>query len=154
MGCGCRGRELAAALVADGLHARGTTRNEASLEAIEATGAEAALVDPDRLSTILPQLEDVAVVCWLMGTAVGEPEAVAAIHGPRLESLLQKLVDTQVRGFVYEAAGTVHPAALERGVEAVRAAERRRIPVELLEHDPADHQGWLGAARAAVGRLL
>jgi 3-hydroxyisobutyrate dehydrogenase-like beta-hydroxyacid dehydrogenase len=63
VGCGCRGRELAAALVADGVAVRGTTRDEASLETIEATGAQAALADPDRLSTILPQLEDVAIVC-------------------------------------------------------------------------------------------
>ncbi len=135
VGCGCRGRDLAAALVADGFAVRGTTRDEASLAAIEATGAQAALADPQRLSTILPQLEDVAVVCWLI-----------AIPGPRLASLLEKLVDTPVRGFVYETTGTVP--------EAVRAAERRRIPVELLEHDPADHDGWLAAALAAVRRLL
>jgi hypothetical protein len=154
VGCGCRGRELAAVLAAEGLPVRGTTRDEASLEAIEATGAQAALADPDRLATILPQLENVAVICWLMGTAVAEPEVVAAIHGPRLASLLQKLVDSQVRGFVYEAAGTVQPVWLQQGIEAVRAAERRRIPVELLEHDPADHEGWLRAAVAAVRRLL
>jgi hypothetical protein len=72
-----------------------------------------------------------------MATAAGEP---------RLGSLLEKLVDTPVRGFVYESAGAVP--------QAVRAAERRRIPVELLEHDPADHAGWLAAAGEAVRRLL
>jgi nucleoside-diphosphate-sugar epimerase len=135
VGCGCRGRELAAALVADGVAVRGTTRDQANFAAIEATGAEATLADPDRLSTLLPSLEDVAVVCWLIATG-----------DPRLASLLEKLVDTPVRGFVYEVTGTVPPA--------VREAARRRIPIELLEHDPADHDSWLAAALAAVRRLL
>jgi hypothetical protein len=123
--------------VADGYAVRGTTRNESTLDAIEAAGAEAVLADPDRLSTVLPQIEGVAVVCWLMGAAADEP---------RLGSFLGKLVDTQVRGFVYEVRDAVP--------QAVRAAERLRIPVELLEHDPGDHEGWLPAARAAVNRLL
>ena len=38
-----------------------------------------------------------------MGTASGIPESLAALHGPRLQTLLEKLVDTPVRGVVYEA---------------------------------------------------
>ena len=49
-------------------------------------------------------LDGVAVVCWLMGSARGDADELAALHGTRLESLLGKLVDTHVRGFVYEAA--------------------------------------------------
>jgi hypothetical protein len=50
-----------------------------------------------------------------MGSAMGGPETVGALHGPRLERVLEKLVDTPVRGFVYEAAGSVPPEHLERG---------------------------------------
>jgi TrkA family protein len=155
VGCGCRGRELAAGLLADGHAVRGTTRDQASLEEIEASGAQAVTADPDRLSTLLPQFGDVSAICWLMGTAVGEPEAIEALHGARLETLLSKLVDTPVRGLVYEAAGSVRPAWLRRSAEIVSAAgETHHIPVQVVDEDPAAHERWLAAMRAAVGRLL
>jgi hypothetical protein len=155
VGCGCRGRALAGALVADGHAVRGTTRAAAAIEAIEATGAEGVVADPDRLSTLLPRLERVSAVCWLMGSATGEPEAIAAIHGPRLEALLERIVDTPVRGLVYERAGRVRPRCLERGATLVRAAaEAYPMPVEVVKHDPEDRAGWLEAMRAAVGRVL
>jgi nucleoside-diphosphate-sugar epimerase len=155
VGCGCRGQELAAALIAAGHAVRGTTRAESRLEAIEATGAEAALADPDRLSTLVPQLGGVSALCWLMGTAVAEPEVIAAIHGPRLESLLSSLVDTPVRGVVYEASGSVQSKWLAQGAGiARRAAATHMMPVELIEQDPADHPAWLAAALASVERVL
>ena len=102
--CGCRGRALGAALIADGLLARGTTRREAGVEAIEACGIEPAVADPDAVATLLDAIEGVSVVYWLLGSVGGE--AGAALNGPRLERLLEELVDTPVRAFVYEAAGT------------------------------------------------
>jgi uncharacterized protein YbjT (DUF2867 family) len=155
VGCGCRGRELAATLIADGHAVRGTTRNPDALEEIEAAGADGALADPDRLRTLLPALEGVSAVCWLMGTAAGQPEAIAAVNGPRLESLLERLVDTPVRGVVFEAAGTAPAEELARGAAVVReAGERWRIPVEVVEQDPRQHAAWLAATTSAVRRLL
>jgi nucleoside-diphosphate-sugar epimerase len=153
VGCGCRGRALAGALRADGHAVRGTTRSEAGLAAIEEAGAEAVVADPDRLGTLTVQLGDVTAVCWLLGSASG-PNA-ADLHGPRLETLLERLVDTPVRGFVYEAAGSVDGSALAGGAAAVRAAaERWRIPSEVVEADPANEAGWLGAMTTAIARLL
>jgi hypothetical protein len=69
--------------------------------------------------------------------------------------LCEKLVDTPVRGLVYEAAGSVGEAALERGLEVARDAhERWMIPLEELTAPPDDREAWLAAARAAVTRLL
>jgi nucleoside-diphosphate-sugar epimerase len=151
VGCGCRGRLLAAALRADGHVVRGTTRSADGLAAIDAAGVEGVVADPDRLGTIMGQLAGVTVVCWLMGSVTGAPE----LHGPRLETLLERLVDTPVRGIVYEAAGSVEPALLAAGAAAVRAAaERWRMPAEVVEADPAEHEVWLAAMRRAVGRLL
>jgi hypothetical protein len=60
-----------------------------------------------------------------------------------LDRLLERLVETPVRGFVYEAAGTVNPALLERGREAVTAAgDTWRIPVASILVDPGDHVIW------------
>jgi nucleoside-diphosphate-sugar epimerase len=150
MGCGCRGRDLASALAGAGHAVRGTTRDPARLAEIEAAGAEAVIADPDRLGTVMPQLPGVSTVCWLMGNV-----GVEALHGPRLRTLLERLVDTPVRGFVHEAAGSAAPALLAEGSAAARAAgETWRMPVEVVEADPADRERWLAAMVAAVNRLL
>ena len=112
------------------------------------------VADPDRVSSILDQVGDVALVFWLLGSARGEPEAIAAIHGPRLERMMEKLVDTPVRGFVYEGAGRVERRHLRRGAEIVReAANRWRIPVEVVTEDPGDWEAWTEAMLAAAERL-
>src|SRR5215475_2192794 len=122
IGCGCRGREPGKRLLADGWAVRGTSRREEGLAAIEATGIEPALADPDQPGTILELVNDVAVLVLLLGSVTGSDEEVAAIHGRRLERLMEHLVETPVRGVVYE--GT------EAGDEVVRAAGRTwRIPV-------------------------
>ncbi len=134
---------------------RGTTRDPAQAAGIEAAGIESAVADPDRPGTILDLVGDVTVVHWLLASASGGPEVVAAIHGPRLERLLEKLVDSPVRGFVYEAAGGVPRQHLEIGAELVRSAARTwRIPVEVVETAPAPVEAWLDAMAAATGRLV
>src|SRR5690349_14548817 len=82
---------------------------------------------------------DVTILFWLLGSAAGEPELLEALHGPRLERLLEELVDTPVRGIVYEAAGSVPEEQLEGGAAIVRAAsERWRIPSAVVDADPDD----------------
>ena len=155
VGCGCRGAELATALLEQGHAVRGTTRDESRFEHIAAAGAEAALADPDRLLTLMPHVEGVSVLCWLMGSATGDDENVHALHGPRLETLTERLVDTHVRGVVYEAAGSVDGALLEQGATIVgRARDTWNIAAEVVEHDPSDHSGWVDAMSAAVERVL
>ncbi len=130
-------------LLAEGWAVRGTSRREEGLAAIEAAGIEPALADLDRVGTVVELLGDVAVVYLLLGSAQGEAGAVAAIHGPRLESLMEKVVDTPVRGVVYEASGSVESGLLERGGEIVRAASRTwRIPVEIVDEEQSDHGLW------------
>lgn len=155
VGCGCRGRLLGERLAADGWAVRGTSRGEAGLAAIEAAGLEPAQADPERPGTLLDLVGDVAVVHYLMGSAAGERELVEAIHGPRLESLMEKFVDTPVRGVVYEAAGSADAALLEAGAGIVRAAgERWRIPFQLVEADPGDPAAWCDEMVAATARLF
>jgi uncharacterized protein YbjT (DUF2867 family) len=132
VGCGCRGRQLGGRLLAEGWVVRGTSRREEGLAAIGAAGIEPALADPERPATVLDLVGDAAVVHWLLGSASGDRENLEAIHGSRLERLLERLVETPVRRFVYEDEGTVDAEILARGAEIVRAAgERWRIPVAL-----------------------
>ncbi|MDA0179924.1 hypothetical protein OJ997_06425 [Solirubrobacter phytolaccae] len=126
--CGCRGRELAAALRADGHAVRGTTRG-AHVEDIRTSGAEAYVGDPDRIATLMDALHGVTIACWLAG-GLEIPEG-------RLRMFLEKLVDTGVRGVVYEGA---------HADTARRASETWQIPLEVLTPG-AD-------AKAAVDRLL
>ena len=125
------------------------------LAEIGAAGAEARLADPDRLGTLLPLLQGVSAVCWLMGSATGSADAVAALHGPRLRSLQEKLVDSPARGLVYEAAGTVDDGLLAGGAATVRElGETFHMPVGDVEEGPRDVAAWATAMRAAVDELL
>jgi uncharacterized protein YbjT (DUF2867 family) len=151
VGCGCRGQALARELIAAGHVVRGTTRDPERLEAIEAAGAEGVLADPYRLATVMPLLEGTSAVLWLMGTANGSGDLAEAVHSTRLESMLELIVDTPARGFVYETGGEVR----EVGVHAARCAEAvYEMPIGILETDPADHATWLSDARQAALRLL
>lgn len=155
VGCGCRGRELGLRLARRGWVVRGTTRDRGRLAGIEAAGIEAAIARPDRVATVTDHVADVAVVCWLLGSARGEEGELAALHGPRLERLLEELVDTPVRGLVYEAAGTVPPELLEAGERALREAnERWRIPYGVIRAAPGDADEWAAEAEAAVTGLV
>ena len=159
VGCGCRGRLLAEGLLAEGWAVRGTSRRAEGLAPIEEAGIEAALADPARPDTVLDLVGDVTVVAWLLGSARGSAEQLSAIHGPRLERLLERLVETPVRGFVYEAAGSVDPAVLARGQEVVQAAsDTWRIPSSSTFVDPRDSVTWAEPlavwAEAAVNGTL
>lgn len=154
VGCGCRGRELARALRGDGHAVRGTTRDPARCDEIAAAGAEPWVGDPDRVATLVGALDGVAIVCWLLASARGDIAAVAALHDERLRFMLGELTDTGVRGFVYEAGGSVPAATLARGAEAVHeAAATIHLPVALVDADPGDVQVWTQAMRSAVGGL-
>ena len=134
---------------------RGTTRDPRACAALEADGIEPWVGDPDRLGTLTPALESVTVACWLLGGAEGGPDSLAALHGPRLRAFCEKVVDTTVRGLVYEASGTVPEPLLAGGVEIAREAARTwEIPLRILDADPADRRQWLRAADGTVRELL
>jgi uncharacterized protein YbjT (DUF2867 family) len=153
VGCGCRGRSLGGRLLADGWAVRGTSRREEGLAAIEAAGIEPALADPECPGTVLDLVGDVATVYWLLGSAGGPVENLEAIHGPRLERLLERLVETPVRRFVYEVTGGVDGTILRRGSSIVRAAgERWRVPIAVVESDSGNPVTWVeDMCSAALG---
>jgi nucleoside-diphosphate-sugar epimerase len=146
VGCGCRGRALARALGEAGHAVRGTTRSPAGHADIEAAGAEAVTADPDRLVTLMPAIEGVSVVCWLMGTAADD-----ALHNERLESMLEHIVDTPVRGLVYETGGVGRP---QGAAAAERVSRTYSMPVEIMDAVPSQHDEWTQATAAAVERVL
>jgi putative NADH-flavin reductase len=150
IGCGGRGRELARALSAAGHAVRGTTRSPSRVAAISEAGAEPFVGDPDRVGTLMEAIAGVTIVVWLLGSASGE--RAEELHAGRLRMLCEKLVDTHVRGLVYEGAGSLPDEVLTGGAEIVRrAAATWNIPVEVLD---APCEDWLPAAVAAVEALL
>lgn len=143
------------ALAARDWQVRGTSRRTDGVAEIEAAGIEARLADPAAVGTVLELIDDVAVLVWALGSARGSAEQLDALHGPRFERLLEHVVDTPVRGVVYEASGTAGAARLAQGAGVAKAAaERWRIRVELLRASPASPNEWTGAALAAVERAL
>ena len=155
VGGGCRGLDLARELIGEGHAVRAVTRRPEARSEIEAAGAECWLGDPDVIGTLRYALDNVTVLLWLLGTARGPADKVAALHGSRLRMMLDKTADTTVRGVVYEAAGTVGREVLETGVEEVRRARRtNEIPYALVEVDRSDRAAWLSAGRAAIDALL
>jgi uncharacterized protein YbjT (DUF2867 family) len=152
IGCGSRGQALTRELVARGHAVRATTRDPDRVAAIEAAGAEAIVGDPDRVATVAPAFEHVGVAVILLGSATGSPESLAALHGSRLDMLLLRMLDSTVRGIVYEATGSVDPSILGAAAERVRAfCEDSRIPYVLLDGEDV---GWPAGPADAVELLL
>lgn len=143
VGCGCRGRAVGGRLLRRGWQVRGTSRHREGLAMIEQSGIEPALADPAEPGTVLELIGDVSVVAWLLGSAEGDEEELAALHGPRLDRVLERIVETPVRGFVYDGRGSVDPVLLAHGKEAVEAAsETWNLPVACLLVDPFDDETW------------
>ena len=96
--------------------------------------------DPDVVGTLRYALDNVTVLLWLLGDDP-RPE----LHGSRWRMMLERTIDTTVRGVVYER-GT------DEGVAVTAAmAGRNEIPYAVLARDdPA----WADVARASVYNLL
>lgn len=75
-------------------------RIEAAEAALSAAGYAVRSVSPGLAGDIVDQLENVTIVAYLMGDAEDD-----AANDEMLETVLLKVVDTGVRGFVYERSG-------------------------------------------------
>jgi hypothetical protein len=142
VGGGRPGLELTRRLVADGHAVRFVTRHEAFRPEIEEAGAECWIGDPDRIGSLRYGLENVTVLLWLMGQA---PDG--DLHGSRLTMMLERTIDTTVRGLVYEGTG-------DGAAEVRRMAAYNEIPHAILDADRADAGGWSDAVLAAVDGVL
>src|SRR3978361_603623 len=116
----------ARALVADAHAVRFVTRHEAFRPEIEAAGAECWIGDPDRIGALRHALESAAVLLCLLGRA---PDG--DMHGSRLTMMMERTIDTTVRGVVYE--GTPGGAA-----EVARMATYNAIPQAGLATPPEE----------------
>jgi hypothetical protein len=171
LGGGCRGRQLAAGVQAQGHAVRIVTRREGGREAIEGLGAECFVGNPNRLATLRGVLEGVTVACWLLATASGAPEDLRELNVSRLPAFLASAVDSTMRGFVFEApveGEGVERVAVEgegQPVEGAGAfaegagivhdlAARNAIAAVALTADPRETGLWLAQAHEALARYL
>jgi hypothetical protein len=156
IGGGCRAVPLAERLKDDGHAVRMVTRYASRRDEIERAGAECFVGRADRLGTLRGALEHVTVACWMLATATGAPKYVQALHGSRLEQFLGSLIDTTVRGVLYEAGGSaLARELLENGEQIVlEKTGRNAIPVEILRADPEQLEQWVQEAHRAVSALL
>jgi hypothetical protein len=153
VGGGCRGLALARELTAEGHAVRAVTRHEERRAALEQAGCECWIGDPDRIGTLRYALDNVTVLLWALATARGSN--VGALHGSRLEMMMERTTDSTVRGVLYEAAGPVAPELLDAGAGIVeRLAELNEVPYRYLRADPRDEAAWVRATRAAIDDVL
>lgn len=153
VGGGQRGLALTRELVAEGHAVRFVTRTEEHRATIEDAGAECWIGDPDRIGSLRYAVDNVTVLLWFLGTARGSN--VGALHGSRLTMMLERTIDSVVRGVVYEASGPVGGELLDAGAAEVRRmAIKNEIPYEVLKADPQDVGAWVPAAQRAIERVL
>jgi hypothetical protein len=124
-------------------------RAQAATAALEAAGYAVRSVNAEPMlpGDVFAELENVAVVAWLHG-AGDAPHA--QVNGEQLETVLLKVVDTGVRGFVFERAapGEINP-------HVVHARETWHIPIaEIDVADPAGGDEWLVSLVSAVNQSL
>jgi hypothetical protein len=142
VGGGRPGLALTRALSADGHAVRFVTRHEAFRPEIEAAGGECWIGDPDRIGSLRYALESTTVLLWLMGRA---PDG--DLHGSRLTMMLERTIDTTVRGVLYE--GTAAGAA-----EVARMADFNEIPHAILDVPRDDEAAWVAAVLGAIDGVL
>jgi NAD(P)-dependent dehydrogenase (short-subunit alcohol dehydrogenase family) len=137
-GGSCRALTLARSLTAEGHAVRAVTRSEDRRAAIEETGAECWIGSPDVVGTLRYALDNVTLLCHFLGH-VDDPD----LHGSRLHMLLERTIDTTVRGVIYEAGP---------GLEVFEhMTSFNEIPSRVV---PADASDWQAVARSAVDELL
>lgn len=153
---GERGLRLARVLVEEGHAVRVVTDDDSRSANIEAVGAERFPGTPGRLATMRGALEHVAVACWLLADLDdGDADLVRALHGPRLEQFISSAIDSTLRGFVYDAAGSVSAEVLTEGERIVsETAARNLIPIAILRAGMGNDEAWLAQAYAGVRWIL
>jgi hypothetical protein len=142
VGGGEPGLALTRTLTADGHAVRFVTRHEGFRGEIEAAGGECYIGDPDRIGSLRYGLDNVTVLLWLMGKA-----PAGDLHGSRLTMMMERTIDTTVRGVVYE--GTADGAA-----EIARMAEYNEIPHAILDAARDQEDTWVAAVLSAIDGVL
>ena len=130
----CRALSLTRDLVAEGHAVRGVTRG-AHKEALEEAGGEAWIGDPDVVGTLRYATENATLLLWLLGGVEQDD-----LHGSRLKMMLERTIDTTIRGFIYEAGPPEGVAVVEQ------MATYNEIPFRIVERG--------GDLRGAVDALL
>lgn len=134
VGGGDRALALTRDLAADGHAARVVVEDPADAGPVRDAGGEPWDGTPDRIGTLRYALDNVTVALWLLGDRTG-----GELHGSRLQFFLERLIDTTVRGFVFEDGP---------GAELVREkCTYNEIPFRIIGQDAVE-------ARAAIDEVL
>ena len=115
-------------------------RIAAAEAALSEAGYAVRSVAPDLAGDIVDQLENVTVVAYLMGDAE-DPAA----NDEMLETVLLKVVDTGVRGFVYERPGA------EPNGHVTHAEATWHLSVAELDSDAEFAEAIVTAANSSIG---
>lgn len=122
-------------------------RTAALSEALEERGYAVRTIEADPVlpGHVVAALDGVTVVCWLM--AAGE-NLHEEINDGQLETALLKVVDTGVRGFVFERPDDTPNAHLRY------AHETWHIPVAEIAAAPDGGEQWVVDVVAAIDSMV
>lgn len=115
-------------------------RTAAAEQALAAAGYAVRSVSPALAGDVVDALENVTIVAYLMGDAA-EP----SVNDEMLETVLLKVVDTGVRGFVYEL-----PTAAENA-HVRHAIDTWHLSVAELDGEAEFATALVAAANASIG---
>lgn len=150
-----RALTLTKELTSQGYAVRAVTRNSENRQVLEEVGAEYWLGDPNIIGTIRDALDHVTVLCWLLGNAVGSPDHIEALHGSRLRMMLERSIDTTVRGFIYEANGNVPAQTFAQGCKEIeRARTVHGIPCKTITADLCEQAVWQEQVKRSLNSIL
>ncbi len=117
-------------------------------------GGEAVAFDALRLGTLLPLLAETSCLCWCFGMPARPAGEQRELHTTRLQSVLERIVDSPVRAFVYEAPAAEGAAELPPSGELVRSScERLRIRHAIVGTEPGHQVAARQVAAAALALL-
>lgn len=115
-------------------------RIAAAEQALSAAGYAVRSVSPRLAGDVVDALENVTIVAYLMGGA-GDP----AVNDEMLETVLLKVVDTGVRGFVHERPGA------QTNNHVQHAIDTWHLSVAELDSDTEFGAALVAAANASIG---
>jgi hypothetical protein len=156
VGGGIRGLRLTGELIRAGHAVRVTTRRPEHRDGIDRAGGECWIGDPNRLATLRQALDNVTVACWFLATATGPEEQIHELHTSRLKFFLSQVIDTTVRGVLYEtAAVSAANQTAAAGTDIARTmSSRNAIPLRLIQTAPTDQDAWATEVNAAIDSIV
>lgn len=138
---------------------RVVTRQPSKHQRIASFGGEPVEGDPDRIGTFRGAFDHATLLIIALGNVqsvngLTKEECATNLHTHRLDMLLERAIDTTIRGILYETVGDVEPGLLTEGAALVKKrCEFNKIPFGFIDCSDSSPDEW-GRSAVAASDLL